>query len=97
MAQRDPRYSLIKPMLDDGEIQTFADIFKYIKRSVVAADLGKKVGRFSELVSNVDDFKVKELRLMAMFCNLTLAEIFKLIEAEIQRSRTVNSDSEESR
>jgi len=41
MQPRDSRYELIKPMLKEGKITTFQDIFKYIKKSVVAADLQK--------------------------------------------------------
>ena len=73
MQPRDPRYELIKPMLKEGKITTFQDIFKYIKKSVVAADLGKKVNRFSRLMEHVEDFVVKDLLLIGRFCNLTAA------------------------
>jgi len=35
-------------MLNEGKIQSFPDIFKFIKKSVVAADLGKRGPRFTE-------------------------------------------------
>ena len=87
MQPRDPRYELIKPMLKEGKITTFQDIFKYIKKSVVAADLGKKVNRFSQLMEHVEDFVVKDLLLIGRFCNLTAAEMFKLVEMEIEKKK----------
>lgn len=87
MLKQDPRYSLIKPMLADGKIQTFSDIFDYIKKSVVARDIGKKVERFTELMNDVDDFRVGELRMMARLFNLTLGEMFHLIARELEKKK----------
>lgn len=83
MGSRDVRYQTIKPMLNEGSIKTFSDIFKFIKKSVVAADLGKRTTRFSELIERVEEFEVKELLMIARLCNLTIAEMFKLVEAEL--------------
>jgi hypothetical protein len=88
MQKQDPRYSLIKPMLADGKIQTFTDAFVYIKKSVVARDIGKKVERFTELMNDVDDFRVGELRMMAKLFNLTLDEMFSLIARELEKKRS---------
>jgi len=87
MRQRDPRYEVIKPMLNEGKIQVFPDVFKYIRKSVVAADLGKRGPRFTELISKVEDFTVKELQIMARLFGLTLGEMFRLVEAELERRR----------
>lgn len=88
MQKQDPRYSLIKPMLADGKIQTFTDTFEYIKKSVVARDIGKKVERFTELMNDVDDFRVGELRMMAKLFNLTLDEMFNLIARELEKKKS---------
>jgi len=53
MTNRDPRYELVKPMVENGKIEVFTDIFKYIPKTKVATDLGKKVDRFNELMNNV--------------------------------------------
>ena len=87
MRKHDPRYSLIKPMLANGKIQTFTDAFEFIKKSVVARDIGKKVERFTELMNDVDDFRVGELRMMAKLFNLTLDEMFHLIAREVEKKR----------
>ena len=85
MRPRDPRYEVIKPMLNEGKINAFPDIFKFIKKSVVAADLGKRGPRFTELINKVEDFTVKELLIIARLCGLTTAEMFKLVEAELAK------------
>jgi len=85
MRPRDPRYEVIKPMLNEGKINSFPEIFKFIKKSVVAADLGKRGPRFTELINKVEDFTVKELLIIARLCGLTPAEMFKLVEAELAK------------
>jgi len=88
MRPRDPRYEIIKPMLNEGKIQSFPDIFKFIKKSVVAADLGKRGPRFTELINRVEDFTVKELLIIARLCSLTEAEMFKLVEMELVKRKS---------
>jgi hypothetical protein len=78
MTNRDHRYSLVKPMLDAGKIEVFNDIFKYIPKTKVATDLGKKVDRFNELMNNVEGFNLKDLFLIAKFCEMTEKEILDL-------------------
>ena len=79
MTNRDSRYSLIKPMVDAGKIEVFTDIFKYIPKTKVATDRGKKVDRFNELMNNVEDFNLKDLFLIAKFCEMTEREILELV------------------
>lgn len=90
MRLRDPRYEIIKPMLNEGKIQSFPDIFKFIKKSVVAADLGKRGPRFTELIHKVEDFTVKELQIIARLCDLTMEEMFKLVETELAKPKIKN-------
>ena len=97
MRKQDPRYSLIRPMLADGKIQTFTDAFEFIKKSVVARDIGKKVERFTELMNDVDDFRVGELRMMAKLFNLTLDQMFHLIAREVEKKKsTIDFNLDES-
>jgi len=65
--KRDHRYDLIKPMVETGKIMFFNDIFKYIPKTVVAKDLGKKVDRFNTLMSRVEEFMLDDLFIMAGF------------------------------
>jgi hypothetical protein len=82
MGHRDHRYDLIKSMIAEGKIISFVDIFKYIPKTIVARDLGKKVDRFTELMYNVEEFTLKEIYLIANFCEMNESEMYKLVETE---------------
>jgi hypothetical protein len=83
MAHLDHRYPTIKPMLDQGRIKSFMDIFIYVPKTVIAADMGKNLSRFNALLDHIVDFTIKDLLIIASYCNLTRTEIFKLIDEEI--------------
>lgn len=91
MAQLDRRYALIKPMLNEGKIQSFADIFTWIPKTVVAKDMGKKVDRFTALLNRVEDFTIKDLLVIGSRCNLTRSEMLRLIDTEIARRNNENT------
>ena len=88
MRKRDPRYDYIKPMLNDGKIQTFQQIFSHVPKSIVAKDIGKKLERFSELLERIDQFKIDELFLIAKFCKLTEEEMLDLVLAEYMKNKS---------
>ena len=75
---RDHRYDLIRSLYDRGKIVAFNDIFKYIPKTVVARDLGKKVDRFNKLISKVGGFTLDDLALIGKFCDLEDAIILEL-------------------
>ena len=77
-------YTIIKPMLDKGDIQAFSDIFTFIPFSIVADDIGKRNSRFKELIERrVDEFEIKEVLIIARLCALSNIEMFKLIDNEL--------------
>ncbi len=88
MLIRDDRYDLIKPMIDSGNIVSFNDIFKYIPKTIVAKDLGKKVDRFSELMKKVEGFTLGEIYTIAKFCNISESQIYQLVEKEYFKSKS---------
>ena len=79
MTHRDHRYSLVKPMVEAGKIEVFSDIFKFIPKTRVANDLGKKVDRFNELMANVEEFILKDLFHIAKFCELDEETMLRLV------------------
>ena len=87
MRKRDDRYDLIKSMMRDGKIKSLLDIFKYIPKTVVADDLGKKVDRFNDLMNQVDQFTVEELFIIANRCHLSHEEILQLMLVEYKKSK----------
>lgn len=82
MGTRDPRYDLINPMLSQGQIVSFTDIFKYIKKTVVANDLGKKVDRFSIMMEQPKKFSVEDVYEMADLFRIDAKKMFELIYNE---------------
>lgn len=82
MTNRDTRYDLIKPMINAGNIASFNDIFKYIPKTVVANDLGKKVDRFTALMNRVEKFSIEELFTIARFCSIDELKILELMYNE---------------
>lgn len=82
MGNRDSRYDLIKPMLSEGKIVSFTDIFKYIPKTIVANDLGKKVDRFTIMMSQVGKFTLEEIFRMAALCRLSEEQMFRLLLQE---------------
>ncbi len=89
MGTRDPRYDLIKPMLSQGQIESFADIFKYIKKTVVANDLGKKVDRFTVMMEHPKKFSVGDVYEMAELFSIDVTKMFDLLYKE-ELKRTNN-------
>ncbi len=87
MIKRDSRYDLIKPMYESGKIVSFNDIFKYIPKTFVAKDLGKKVDRFNALMSRVEEFSLVDLFIMAGFFELGEWDILKLIMNEYMKGK----------
>ena len=71
-------------MLDRGKIKSFSDIFLYLPKSVLAADLGKNLRRFNELLLHVEGFTIKDLVAMSNLCGLTRMEMFRLIDQEFE-------------
>jgi hypothetical protein len=65
--EKDHRYDLVKILIDNGEIKSFAQIFKYIPKSIVGRDLGidhRTVGRRLKVprsISLIHFFKLREL------------------------------------
>ena len=82
MAERDHRYAVIRPLYEEGKIKTFMDIFRYVPRTVVAGDLGKKVARFSAQLNHLENFDLSDLFLIGNLCQLTRTQMLKLMTIE---------------
>jgi hypothetical protein len=79
-------------MLDQGRIKSFTDIFLYLPKSVLAADLGKNLKRFNELLLHVEGFTIKDLVIISNLCGLTRMEMFRLIDEEFVIRERVKKD-----
>ena len=85
MANRDTRYDLIEPMMSQGKIVAFLDIFKYIRKTVVAIDLGKKVDRFTVMMHDPKKFSVGDVYRMSDLFKISAKKVFELIDNEYQQ------------
>lgn len=91
MGNRDTRYDLIEPMVSQGKIVTFLDIFKYIKKTVVAIDLGKKVDRFTVMMHDPKKFSVGDVYRMADLFKISAKRVFELIDNQYEQKHEKNS------
>jgi hypothetical protein len=69
-------------MLSQGQIESFTDIFKYIKKTVVANDLGKKVDRFTIMMEQPKKFSVRDVYEMADLFSIDVQKMFELLYKE---------------
>jgi len=94
MSEKDKRYNFIKPMIGDGKIRSFNDIFDYIPKTVVATDLGKKVDRFNALMNKVEGFTLDELFKIARNCKIEEGKILELALNEYlhQKAKIMNQE-----
>jgi len=87
MIKRDERYEFVRPMLEIGKIKTFLDIFKFVPKTIVAADLGTKVDRLTKLMRRIDKFTLGDFLTIARYCDLSVHEILVLVEAEYEQNK----------
>lgn len=89
--ERDPRYKAVKLLVEDGQITLFNEMFRYIPKSVVAADLGKQNIRFTMLMKHIDRFTLKDLFLLGKFFELDERKIFELAYQQYLQQKTKKS------
>lgn len=75
-------YRAVRVMFEEQKVNLFEDIFKHIRKSRVAEDIGKKRGRFKHLMEHIEDFFVKDIVRIGQLCELTLPEMFNLVESQ---------------
>jgi hypothetical protein len=79
----DPRYLTIKPMFEQGKIQSLRDIFIFVPKSVLIKDMGKNGDRFNSFLNHLETFPLKDLFLIGHYCNLSRTDMLKLMIGEI--------------
>jgi hypothetical protein len=85
--EKDNRYRIVKPLMSDGQIKSFKDIFLYIPKSVVARDLGINNVRFTRLMNDVGDFTLNDIFRLAAFCEIDELDLLKLVDRQYQESK----------
>jgi hypothetical protein len=79
MLERDRRYAYVKPLVENGTIQTLADILGVVPKTTIANDLGKKVDRFNKLMARPEKFVLQELLKIQTLCDLNYDQIMRLV------------------
>ena len=79
MGQQDPRYDYIKPLVENGTIQTLTDIIGIVPKTTIANDLEKKVDRFNSLMLRPEKFELGELIKIQKLCELSFDQIMRLV------------------
>lgn len=82
-------------MYQKGRVQSFNDIFLYIPKTVVAGDLGIKVTRFNNLMSNVENFVIRDVIMIGSFCELDLDVVLELWKNEYLSQKGMASRTED--
>ncbi|GGB19858.1 hypothetical protein GCM10011511_49530 [Puia dinghuensis] len=75
-------------MVNDGAIKSLNEIFNHIPKSTVAADCGKKVTRFTFLMENVEEFKMRELFKIGALCDLTVSQTLELAKEQYLKNNS---------
>jgi hypothetical protein len=72
---KDKRYKVIKHLIEGGHIKSLSEIFDTIPKSVAARDFGTNYSRFTKLIENPANFRLKEI--------YTLARLFDIDERKM--------------
>lgn len=87
---KDERYDVIRSRFDDKKITHLEDIFVRIPKSKVAEDIGRKPDRFISLVDHdVQNFYVRDIVAIGRLCELTIVEMFQLVEAQYIKQKSL--------
>lgn len=83
--QKAYKYGAIRPMFEEKTIQTLEDIFKYIPKSTVAEEIGRKGTTLDRYIKNVDNFPIEDIRSIGALFDLSLSEMLRLVEAQFSK------------
>ncbi|HTI89823.1 MAG TPA: hypothetical protein VL727_04500 [Puia sp.] len=94
--EKNSLYKAVRAMYDQGKVQSFSEIFKYIRVSIVAKDIKKNRSRLAESIrSGIKKFPLKTLVAIGNLCYLALTDTLKLVEAEYIKQTQKKSLSSE--
>ena len=78
--QKDYKYEAIRPAFEAKTIRCLEDIFKYIPRSAIAKEIGRKASTLDRYIHNLDSFPVKDIRAIGGLFDLKLSEMLTLVQ-----------------
>jgi len=85
---KDNRYNIARIFIEKGEINTIAQIFDYIPKTVVSAELRTNNNRFTKLINDPLEFKLVELSKIARAIGVETRVLVNMaLQDENRRSR----------
>jgi hypothetical protein len=84
----DARYAAIKILIETGHISSFKQLFTYIPKSVLGADLGLNNTRITRLISYPDRFSIRDINGIATVINIDPLRIVQLIYSQIRTDQS---------
>ena len=76
---RDKRYKAVKVLIENGVIVSYAQIFEYIPKSVIAHHMGINWERMEKRIRRPGEWKAKDIILLGNLIGLDPAILFKFI------------------
>lgn len=80
-------YHTIKLLVEGNQLKQFRDIFEHIPKTVVNKDLGINYTRFTDIIKNVQGFKLGELYLLAHLIGVDEKLILDLAHAQFMADK----------
>jgi hypothetical protein len=72
-------------MVLEHTITCLEDIFRYIPKSTVAEEIGRKGSTLDRYIKNVGNFPIEDIRAIGALFDLSLADMLKLVEAQFAK------------
>jgi hypothetical protein len=84
---QDNRYTVVRILIEVGQIKIFKQIFDYIPISVVAIDYGSKYVRFKRQITRPNSFKLRDINIQASLFEI---DFMKMIELILNQHKNTN-------
>lgn len=85
--KRHKGYHTIKLLIEGESLKHFREIFEHIPKTVVNRDLGINYNRFTDIIKNVQGFKLGELYTLAHLIGVDEKIIVDLAHAQYMADR----------
>jgi hypothetical protein len=82
---KDKRYATVKILIDTGNVISLEDIFYVLPKSVVAKDFGTNYVRFSRLIENPAQFRIKEVITLAKVLDIDVMKMVALVISQYDK------------
>jgi hypothetical protein len=79
---RDPRYEIVKTMIDNNYIKSFKEIFSLIPKTIIAVQMRTNNNRMSRLIKHPLQLALWEVDKLASLFGCTPTRLIELIRAQ---------------